>query len=148
LEPAFSAFWFRVSVRLYFPCKHDGIVRRRRKLQIGVQRGLTDAELGGEGEFALAEVEGEESGGAKGECGSDVEDVERAGAEASTVLERKLADEVDDRRGEWLLGEDAIANVVSHKVQRGVSFGRRDLLAENAKGDRVYKFKFTERRDG
>ena len=41
-----------------------------------------------------------------------------------------------------------MANVVSHKVQRGVSFGRRDLLAENAKGDRVYKFKFTERRDG
>jgi len=51
-----------------------------------VQHGLADVEFGGEGEFALAEVEGEESGGAKGEGGSDVKDVESAGAKESAVL--------------------------------------------------------------
>jgi len=50
------------------------------------RRDLADAEFGGEGEFALAEVEGEEGGGAEGEGGSDVKDVESAGAKESAVL--------------------------------------------------------------
>ena len=47
---------------------------------------LADAEFGGEGKFALAEVEGKEGGGAEGEGGSDVKDVESAGAKESAVL--------------------------------------------------------------
>src|SRR5258706_5735404 len=103
-----------------------------------------DAEFGGEGEFALAEVEGEESGGAKGEGGSDVEYVERAGAENAGLCAGQLLCAVVDGEGHGCDHYEASPDVSRKESQDALDIRRLHLSAKNRQIQRVDEFEFAE----
>lgn len=102
------------------------------------------AEFGGECEFALADVEGEEGGGFEGEGGGDVKDVEGAGAESAGLRARELPGAVKDGGGYGSDLDEAGPYVVCKQIEDALFVGGLHLSAKNGEIQRIDELEFAE----
>lgn len=108
------------------------------------RRDLADAEFGGEREFALGEVEGEERAGFEGEGRGDMKDVQGTGAENAGLCAGQLLRAVVDGEGHGCDQDEAGPHVSRKESQDALDIRRLHLSTKNRQIQRVDEFEFAE----